>query len=97
MWICTIDCWDTVHLADDEINPVPSRVGWTSFDFVKGTPLPYHWRTLDADGIVYHAGLADRNETEEEAFAPLDDLSRPDAGAISIEWFDWIEGKWVPV
>lgn len=68
-----------------------SRVGWTSKDYVEGTDLPYRFRMRDDDGDIYYTGRSDDNSSE-VAFAPLDDLGTPDAGATEIQYLN--NGIW---
>jgi len=43
---------------------------------------------FDDDGIIYYAGraLADGGTDGEDGFAPLDELGRPNAGAVLIKY-----------
>jgi hypothetical protein len=55
------------------------------------------FRMLDSDGEVYYAGRFLGDKDSEDAFGPLDDFGRPDAGAVEIQYLGPVEhaAQWV--
>jgi hypothetical protein len=81
MWIIEYD-----HLEKKKVQ-IKSR------GFKEGVPLPHPFRLLDDDREVYFEGHSDDCETEEGAFAPLDDFGEPDSGCTIIQYKDK-NGEW---
>lgn len=91
-WICTVD-----HISDGE------RVDTTGPSDATDELLirlyngeGSHWRTLDVDNEVYHEGryLAYEDAAGDAEMSPLDDLSKPDAGAITIQTRATTDDPW---
>lgn len=98
-WLITSD---TLNVGDDGI---PSREGWEGPRNAPSALLSrlrsgegHRFRMLDDDRNLYYSGLfldAAGNTTHSldgNAFGPLYDLGRPDAGAVIIEYLT--DGKW---
>jgi hypothetical protein len=97
-WIITAD------LINEDLGPQYNRVGVTGPRDATDEQLAqlqagegHVFRMLDSDGNEYYAGrfLGDRNS--EDAFGPLDDFGRPDAGATEIQYLGPVEhaAQWV--
>lgn len=94
-WICTVD-----HIGDGERvdttgpHDAPDELIVRLYNG-EGT----HWRTLDVDDAVYHEGryLALDGAAGDAEMSPLDDLSKPDAGAITIQVRATTDDPWVEV
>jgi hypothetical protein len=58
-------------------------VGVRSVDCEDSVLLPFRFRMIDADRVVYYEGCSD----DSDSFDPLDDFGTGYAGATSIEYF----------
>jgi hypothetical protein len=92
-WLITKD-----HITEPG-DDLPSRVGWQGpHDAPAGLLERLNdgdgltFRMKDDDGEVYYEGRY-LGPDDEDMFGPLDDLGRPDAGAVDIQYRE--HGKWV--
>ncbi|HID40635.1 MAG TPA: hypothetical protein EYP33_00575 [Pyrodictium sp.] len=51
----------------------------------------YKFRMLDDDNNIYYYGRSSDKDSE-DAFSPLDDFGRPNAGCTEIQYYE--NGKW---
>lgn len=94
-WIVQKDHGGAVQGLD-----LPSRIGWVgprNIDPAIEKRLRAgegkRWLTKSADGDKGYEGLWIGEEKGDDMFGPLEDLSKPDIGDISIFYFE--NGKWV--
>lgn len=85
-WVITQD-----HIADID----PTREGFGNFPLAKAIQLPYEFRLLDDDQMVYYSGRCDNpgNFDESEAFAPLD-WAMDDAGCTEMQYRAGTDHAW---